>query len=282
MKINTICTGYFKLDGGAMFGVVPKKLWHTLNPPDDDNMCTWAMRALLIQVEGRIILVDTGIGTKQDNRFMSHFSPYDQHLFREELLKHGVTPEAVTDVLFTHLHFDHAGGAIILDEAGNPQPMFPNATYWTSERHLNAAMNPNAREKASYLQENFAPLLGWDQLRFAGDQDRFTWLPGIDLQLVYGHTEAMYILHLAHPSRPVIYCADLVPSSYHLSLPYVMAYDIRPLETLREKEQLYKEALAQDAVFVFEHDPHTEAGGLTRDDRGRIQLVDGGDLDSLL
>lgn len=282
MQIQTIHTGTLQLDGGAMFGVVPKKLWSRMIHPDEDNMCTWAMRALLIRRPGQVILVDTGIGDKQDARFRSHFSPQGQDGFNAALQQAGVSPEQVTDVLLTHLHFDHAGGAIRHDESGRAEPMFPQARYWTSERHLQAAMQPNAREKASFLQENFAPLRDWGLLHFAGEGERIEWQEGIDLFTVYGHTEAMYLPIIRTGGRPVVYCADLIPSFHHLGLPYVMAYDIRPLDTLAEKARLLEWALDNEAILVFEHDPQVEACLLDRDAQGRIVPRNQGRLADLL
>jgi glyoxylase-like metal-dependent hydrolase (beta-lactamase superfamily II) len=282
MLIDTIRTGYLKLDGGAMFGIVPRKLWQKLNPPDEDNMCTWCMRALLIRDRDRIIVVDTGIGGKQDDRFRQHFSPTQQDLFARELARHGVHPEEVTDVLFTHLHFDHSGGAILQDAKGKPAPFFPAARHWTSRRHYHHALAPNAREKASFLPENFKPLETWGLLHFADEDPAFQWLPAIDLWTVNGHTEAMYVPIVTHPEAVVIYCADLIPSSHHIGLPYIMAYDIRPLDTLAEKARLLEYALEQDAILVFEHDPAVEACRLTRSSSGRIEVGETGRLKDLM
>lgn len=282
MRIDTIRTGYLKLDGGAMFGIVPKKLWHKLNPPDEDNMCTWCMRALLVRDQDRVIVMDTGIGDKQDDRFRQHFSPMQQDLFVRELATHGVHPEEVTDLLFTHLHFDHSGGAIVLDTNGKPTPLFPNARHWTSRRHLQHALDPNPREKASFLPENFKPLQDWGLLHFTDEDPQFNWLPGIDLWTVYGHTEAMYVPVIKGSTGTVIYCADLIPSAHHIGLPYIMAYDIRPLDTLREKDDLLNFAIEKDAVLVFEHDPVIEACRLSRSESGRILMGQTGSLAELL
>ncbi|MCF8236584.1 MAG: MBL fold metallo-hydrolase [Saprospiraceae bacterium] len=282
MQIQTIRTGYLQLDGGAMFGVVPKSMWETMNPPDEANMCTWCMRILLVRSGDRIILMDTGIGDKQDDRFKSFFHPTQQDLFLRELSTAGVTPEAVTDVLLTHLHFDHVGGAITLDEDGKPTPLFPNATYWSSQRHWDWANQPNPREKASFLKENMLPLQEWGKLAFADTGSHAEWIEGITLDSVYGHTEAMFIPVIPTAKRPVIYCADLIPSFHHLGLPYVMAYDVRPLETMKEKEQLLTWALEREAILVFEHDPSIEACTLTKDNRGRIISDRHGQLEDLL
>ncbi|MCB0693144.1 MAG: MBL fold metallo-hydrolase [Lewinellaceae bacterium] len=281
MKVQTIRTGYLKLDGGAMFGVVPKSMWASLNPPDDENMCTWCMRVLLIQSGQRVILIDTGVGEKQDDRFRSFFHPAQQDLFLTELSLAGIQPEDVTDVLLTHLHFDHTGGAIVLDDDGHPRPLFPNATYWSSQRHWDWAMKPNAREKASFLTENFLPLQEWGMIQWADIGPMADWLPGIQLEAVYGHTEAMFVPVIHTDQRPIVYCADLIPSFHHIGLPYVMAYDVRPLDTIREKDRILTWALEHDAILVFEHDPLIEACTLTRDQRGRIVPQQNGRLTDL-
>ncbi len=282
MQIQTIRTGYLQLDGGAMFGVVPKTMWESMNPPDDANMCTWCMRVLLIRSGDRVILIDTGIGDKQDERFKSFFHPTQQDLFLRELQSAGVSPDQVTDVLLTHLHFDHVGGAIVLDQEGRPAPLFPKATYWSSQRHWEWATNPNPREKASFLQENILPLREWEKLAFADTGSHAEWLEGITLESVYGHTEAMFVPIIPTAKCPVIYCADLIPSFHHLGLPYVMAYDVRPLETMKEKQKLLDWALEREAILVFEHDPQIEACTLTRDNRGRIAADRHGPLDAFL
>ncbi|MGK0388610.1 MAG: glyoxylase-like metal-dependent hydrolase (beta-lactamase superfamily II) [Maribacter sp.] len=272
MKIHSIETGFFKLDGGAMFGVVPRSMWQRLNPPDENNLCTWAMRCLLIQKEGRNILVDTGIGDKQDAKFRSHFHPHGDASLLGSLEELGLIASDITDVLFTHLHFDHSGGAVTKDEAGNLVPTFPNATYWTNEAHWNWAMNPNIREKASYLQDNFVPIQEAGLLKFIDfdGKNEVEW-EGIQLRLLYGHTDSMMMPIIPYGDTKLVYCADLIPSMHHLGLPYVMSYDIRPLETLKEKKILLDEALEQDWKLFFEHDPVNEICSLIKNDRGRIK-----------
>jgi glyoxylase-like metal-dependent hydrolase (beta-lactamase superfamily II) len=271
MKIHILETGKFKLDGGAMFGVVPKKLWHKLNPPDDHNMCTWSMRCLFIESGSRKIIVDTGIGNKQSDKFRSHFEPHGEDTLLKSLSAIGYQPEDITDVLITHLHFDHVGGATYINERGENVPLFPNATYWSNEVHYQWAAEPNAREKASFLKENFVPLKQSGQLRFVEVQkDDIEWLEGIQLRFVYGHTEAMMMPIIDYNGSKLVYCADLIPSSFHISMPYVMAYDIRPLNTIDEKGRLLEEALANDWLLFFEHDPVTACVNLKRNERGRI------------
>lgn len=269
--IHCIETGLFKLDGGAMFGVVPKNLWKKLNPPDENNLCTWAMRCLLIETDDRLILVDTGMGDKQDDRFKSFFHPHgDMNLFDSLRLK-GFQRGDVTDVLLTHLHFDHCGGAVMFNDKGELVPSFPNARYWSNERHWDWAMNPNEREKASFLKENFVPLLDHQVLQFVdSDKSTLEWLPGISLRFVNGHTEAMMLVQLELDGNRYVYCADLFPSSYHVAMPYIMAYDVRPLVTLQEKEIILNQAVEQGHILIFEHDPKIEAAVLKRDDKARI------------
>jgi glyoxylase-like metal-dependent hydrolase (beta-lactamase superfamily II) len=266
MKLTTIPTGYFKLDGGAMFGVVPKKMWQKLNPPDENNLCTWAMRTLLVQTDNRKILIDTGIGTKQDAKFRSHFEPTESVLL-QSLAAHGVQPEEITDVLLTHLHFDHVGGAIGLDGL-----TFPEATYWSNEKHWNWAMQPNEREKASFLKENFAPLKAQNRLQFIDVQQDVEFIKGINIHFTYGHTEAMMLPIIQQNGETLVFCADTMPAAYHIPMPYVMAYDIRPLQTLEDKAWLLEEAVEKHWTLFFEHDPTSVCGTVKRDDKGRIVL----------
>lgn len=257
-----------------MFGVVPKRMWQKLNEPDEDNLCTWAMRCLLIDTGTRKILVDTGVGNKMDARFRSHFIPWGQERFLQNLAEAGYHPEDITDVLLTHLHFDHVGGAIQLDAKGNPEPTFPKARYWSNPVHLAWALNPNAREAASFLKENIQPLrdLGLLEMIDPSDSD-VEWLPGIRLRFVYGHTEAMMLPIIDTPDGTVVYCADLIPSRWHVRMPYIMAYDVRPLETMKEKERLLNEAADGAFALYFEHDPSLEQGRVGRDNAGNFLLI---------
>ncbi len=282
MKVQIIDTGLFKLDGGAMFGVVPKQLWARLNPPDEHNMCTWAMRCILIETEDRKILVDTGLGDKQDAKFRSHFEPHGDADLLKSLAGKGYLPEDITDVFLTHLHFDHVGGAVCFDENEQLVPTFPKATYWSNERHYNWAFDPNPREKASFLKENFVPLKDAGVLKFIPvTEEDYQWLPGIRIRFVYGHTEAMMMLFVDFGSETMVYCADLIPSSFHIGLPYVMSYDVRPLLTMQEKTRLLKEAVANDYVLFFEHDPKLACARLKTNDRGRVIIGDAVDITTL-
>lgn len=274
MKINAIDTGYFKLDGGAMFGIVPKRLWQKLNPPDDNNLCTWAMRCLLVQTGKRRILVDTGMGQKRGDKFLDFFEPHGKDTLHTSLKKHGLAPEDITDVFLTHLHFDHAGGAVRWTDAGEPVPAFPKATYWSNAVHYEWACNPNDREKASFIQDNFRTLEKAKQLKFIPVKDKESaWIPGIRVRFVYGHTEAMMLPLIKVQRQTWVYCADLIPSSAHIGLPYIMGYDIRPLATLLEKEKLLNEAADKRFRLIFEHDPRIAACKVTRNKKtGRIEM----------
>ena len=272
MKISIIESGMFKLDGGAMFGVVPKSMWSKLNPPDDRNLCPWAMRLLLIEQGNQKILIDTGIGTKQDERFMSHFEPHGEDSVTSSLAARGLSAEDITDVIITHMHFDHIGGALVRD-GDKIVPSFPNAKYWSCKEHYDWALDPNEREKASFLKENIVPLMDHGVLNFIPKEEGYQLFDNIKLHFSYGHTEAMMIPHITMPNgNKLIYCADLMPSSFHIRKPYVMAYDIRPLETLKEREELYKIAIQDDYYLFFEHDPVSAYGKLRMNERGRYYV----------
>jgi glyoxylase-like metal-dependent hydrolase (beta-lactamase superfamily II) len=276
MQITPIHAGHLKLDGGAMHGIVPKQLWERVNPADADNLCTWAMRCLLVETGDRKILIDTGIGNKQDAKFRAHFQPHGPQDLLSSLRAHGLEPEQITDVLLSHLHFDHVGGAVIRTESGDLLPQFPAATYWSNEVHWKWALEPNIREAASFLPENMLPLQAAGRLQFIDVQrDDIEWLPGIRLRFLYGHTEAMMMPIFERPgARPLVYAVDLLPSAAHVSMPWVMAYDVRPLATLEEKERLLTEAVEGDWELLFEHDPRRATARVRRDERGRIRVSD--------
>lgn len=269
MKLKIIHTGNFKLDGGAMFGVVPKQLWKKLNPPDDNNMCTWAMRCLLVESGNRKILIDTGMGNKQDEKFRSHFEPHGPYDLNRSLNEAGYIPEDITDVFLTHLHFDHVGGSVIKKD-DKLLPQFEHATYWSNERHFKWAEDPNYREKASFLQENFMPLKANGKLQHIDIEQGVTWIEHIEVRFFYGHTEAMMVPIITLPSgKKFAFAADLMPSSYHIRMPYVMSYDIRPLDTLKEKKEFLEYVLDQNINIIFEHDPVHECGKVAKDSKGR-------------
>ncbi|MCS6916526.1 MAG: MBL fold metallo-hydrolase [Chitinophagales bacterium] len=264
MNLYPVLAGYFKLDGGAMFGVVPKTIWNALNPADERNLCTWALRCLLVEQGNKRVLIDCGLGNKQEEKFFRHYEPHGGSL-QESLQRLGIGPADITDVVLTHLHFDHCGGAV---ERINDTllPAFPQATYHIHRSQWVWALQPNAREKASFLKENFLPLEASGRLNLVDDQG--TICEGFSYQTVYGHTEAMVLPVLQWKGRTVVYMADLIPSAAHVPLPYVMAYDIRPLVTLQEKQELLEQAASEQFILFFEHDPQTEACTVRRTDKG--------------
>ena len=273
MKLHTIETGKFKLDGGAMFGVVPRQLWAKLNPPDENNMCTWAMRCLLIEKDDRLILIDTGMGTKQDDKFRSHFEPHGEDDLIRSIRSRGFAPEDITDVFITHFHFDHVGGAVQKNERGDLRPTFGNARYWSNQTHFDWALQPNFREKASFLPENFQPLREHGVLNYIDVEQGIEWMDGIHIYFMYGHTEAMMIPVITmDDGRKLAYMADLLPSTGHIRMPYVMSYDIRPLSTLKEKEQFFKRAVEEEYLLFLEHDPVHELCRIALDEKGRYGL----------
>lgn len=266
MQVYTINTGYFKLDGGAMFGVVPKSMWSKLNAPDENNMCTWALRCLLIQEGNRLILVDNGIGDKQDAKFFGHYFLHGDDTIDKSLAAHGFNRNDITDVILTHLHFDHCGGSIIR-EGNNFVPAFKNAIYWSNERHWKWATQPNEREKASFLKENILPIQESGQLKFI--ENNINAFPmDISIKQAFGHTDAMMLPQVDYKGKTIVFMADLLPSIAHIPLPYVMAYDMFPLTTLQEKKSFLTEAVQNDYVLFFEHDPLFECCSLQQTEKG--------------
>ena len=275
MQLYTIDTGFFKLDGGAMFGVVPKSIWNKLNPADENNLCSWALRWLLIEDGNRLILVDTGNGNKQDAKFFSHYYLHGDDTLDKSLARHGFTTDDITDVFLTHLHFDHCGGAIVR-ENDKLIPAFKNALYWSNERHWKWATEPNEREKASFLKENILPIKESGQLQFipVGNETSVIqpFASGITENLsvitVSGHTDAMMLPVIKYNNKTIVYMADLLPSVGHIPLPYVMAYDMFPLTTLNEKKSFLKDAVENDWILFFEHDPKIECCTLQLTEKG--------------
>jgi glyoxylase-like metal-dependent hydrolase (beta-lactamase superfamily II) len=264
MKLHTINTGMFKLDGGAMFGVVPKSIWNKLNPADDNNMCTWAMRCLLIEDGDKLILIDNGIGNKQSEKFFAHYYLHGDDTLEKSLNALGFGVDDITDMFLTHLHFDHCGGSVKWNSAKDGyEPVFKNATYWSNNKHWEWATKPNPREKASFLTENIMPIMDSGQLKFVDD--------GFDLfeyKEVYGHTESMMLPVLNYKDKTIVYMADLIPSAGHIPVPYVMGYDTRPLLTLGEKETILTDMQQMGALMFFEHDPVNECGTLVATEKG--------------
>ena len=267
MKLHTINTGLFKLDGGAMFGVVPKSIWNNLNPADDNNMCSWALRCLLVEDKNRLILIDNGIGDKQNEKFFSYYYLHGDDTLEKSLISTGFSFDDITDVFLTHLHFDHCGGSIRRSDGDSEyETVFRNATYWSNELHWDWATNPNPREKASFLRENILPIQESGQLKFIKENE--SPFENISVRFVNGHTGAMMLPQISFNGRVIVYMADLMPSVAHIPVPYVMAYDTRPLLTLNEKKDFLEEAVEKDYILYFEHDPKVECCSLIRTDRG--------------
>lgn len=271
MKLHVINTGFFKLDGGAMFGVVPKSIWSKTNPADENNMCTWAMRCLLVEDGQRLILIDTGIGNKQSEKFFSHYYLHGDDSLDKSLAEKGFSRDDITDVFLTHLHFDHCGGAIEFNSPSNSfRPAFKNALFWSNSRHWKWATEPNAREKASFLSENINPIKESGQLRFVerkSDRQPNSEL-NFGITFVDGHTDSMMIPMLDYKGRKVCFMADLLPSVGHIPLPYVMGYDTRPLITIEEKGKFLYEAAENQYVLVLEHDNINECCTLQFTEKG--------------
>jgi glyoxylase-like metal-dependent hydrolase (beta-lactamase superfamily II) len=267
MELFTIETGHFKLDGGAMFGVVPKSIWHKLNPADENNMISLAMRCLLVQDGKRLILIDNGMGSKQDAKFFGYYYLHGNHSLDASLAKYGFSRADITDMVLTHLHFDHCGGSIAYNaDRTKLETAFPNATYWVSEAHWNEALAPNPREKASFLKENILPIQESGQLQLLQPGQQFH--PEIDLLFTQGHTQSMMHPIVPFKESKLIYLADVIPTQAHLPTPYVMGYDVRPLDTMKEKTDILNMALDNNWVLYFEHDPHLQACTLQQTEKG--------------
>jgi glyoxylase-like metal-dependent hydrolase (beta-lactamase superfamily II) len=271
MKIYPIETGLFKLDGGAMFGVVPKTLWQKTNPADDNNLCTWSMRCLLIEDGNRLILIDTGIGDKQSEKFFSHYHLMDTKTLEQSLNKLGFGLDQITDVFLSHLHFDHCGGAIQWNnDRTSLAPVFKNAIYWSTENHWKWATEPNPREKASFLEENILPLQESGQLQFVNREGNYTKnvFNNFDVLFVDGHTESMMVPNIHYKEKTLVFMADLLPSVGHIPLPYVMGYDTRPLLTMDEKKLFLDTAAEKELVLFLEHDSVNECCTVEATEKG--------------
>ncbi len=267
MKLYSVNSGHFKLDGGAMFGVVPKSLWNKLNPADENNMCNWAMRCWLIEDGNKLILVDNGMGDKQDAKFFGYYYLNGDDSLARSFSKYGFNFDDVTDVVLTHLHFDHCGGSIKFNEDKSKLvPTFKNATYHVNEKHWNWAVNPNVREKASFLKENIMPIKESGQMSYYDEHTNI--LNGLSFIEVNGHTEAMMLPKLNYNGNTLLFMADLIPSAAHLPLPYVMGYDVRPLETMKEKTLILNEAAKNNWLLFFEHDHSIECISLEQTEKG--------------
>ncbi len=266
MNLHVINTGFFKLDGGAMFGVVPKSIWQKTNPPDEKNLCTWAMRCLLIEDGNKLILIDNGLGDKQDARFFSHYYLHGEDSLLKSLHVAGFSEDDVTDMFLTHLHFDHCGGGVYY-KGDKLALTFKNAKYWTNEQHWKWATEPNSREKASFLKENILPMQQSGHLSFINIQDKSPFL-NFDILYASGHTDKMMIPKIKIRDQYLCYMADLLPSIGHIPLPYVMGYDTRPLITMEEKEKFLNEAADNQYILYFEHDPVNECCTVKKTEKG--------------
>ncbi len=283
MHLYCIETGLFKLDGGAMFGVVPKTIWSKLNKPDENNLCTWSMRCLLIEDGNKLILIDNGIGNKQSEKFFSHYCLHGDDSLDKSLAAKGFNKDDITGVVLTHLHFDHCGGSIIRD-GDKLIPAFKNATYWSNEQHWNWATNPNDREKASFLKENILPIKESGHLKFVNCESsnvnnevqsksaienlQSEILPFLSFRFVNGHTQAMMLPQIKYKDKTIVFTADLLPSIAHIPIPYVMAYDMFPLTTLDEKKSFLNEALDNNYILFFEHDAQHECCTVHQTEKG--------------
>ena len=288
MQLYSINTGFFKLDGGAMFGVVPKSIWNKVNPADENNLCSWALRCLLVQDGDRLILIDNGNGDKQDAKFFSHYHLHGDDTLDKSLAKYGFHRDDITDVILTHLHFDHCGGTIRRD-GDRLVPNFKNATVWSNEEHWQWATHPNDREKASFLKENILPIQENGQLKFIAIPARenslnklasATFADSISIRIADGHTRAMMLPQIQYKDRTIVFMADLLPSQGHIPLPYVMGYDMFPMTTLDEKKTFLEEAVDKNYILFFEHDPKVECCTLQRTEKG-IRPKEFFSLDSL-
>jgi glyoxylase-like metal-dependent hydrolase (beta-lactamase superfamily II) len=272
MTLYPIETGNFKLDGGAMFGVVPKTLWSRTNPADDNNMIDIAARSLLIEDGDRLILIDTGMGNKQSDKFFRHYCRWGSYSLDDSLKKAGFHRDDITDVFLTHLHFDHCGGSVQWnkDRTGY-EPAFENAVFWTNEDHWKWATEPNAREKASFLKENILPMQESGQLNFlsrTGEGYQPDSPLGFGILYVDGHTDKQMLPHIQYKGKTLVFMADLIPTVGHIPLPYVMGYDTRPLLTLKEKARFLSDAAEKEYILFFEHDAHNECCTLRTTEKG--------------
>ncbi|MDX2194975.1 MAG: MBL fold metallo-hydrolase [Cytophagales bacterium] len=272
MVIHAINTGYFKLDGGAMHGIVPKQIWNKTHPADDNNLCTWAMRCMLIESGNRLILIDTGCGNKQDDTFFKHYFLHGHDSLDMSIQNAGYHRSDITDVILTHLHFDHVGGALVWDNArAHIIPRFANASYWVHPMHWQWAANPNPREAASFLKDNILPLQNSGQLKFVYS-DIFEPEPNITFFIAHGHTESMIIPMVNTGKNTICFMADLIPSVFHIPIIYNMAYDIQPMVTMNEKKTFLDDAFSKGHTLFFQHDAAHECATLQATEKGiRVQ-----------
>ena len=272
MELYKIETGNFKLDGGAMFGVVPKVIWNDIYPADENNLCNWSLRCLLVVDGDRKILIDNGIGEKQDEKFLKHYHLNGENTLDGSLAKLGYTSDDITDMVLTHLHFDHCGGSIKKLGGDDYVPAFKNATYWISQTQWEWATKPNRREKASFMKENIFPIKESGQLKIVDKEGEL--FPGFEIKFFNGHTDGQMIPHIKFNDKTIVFMADLLPSTAHVPMPYIMAYDTRPLITMKEKAAFFKDAIENDYVLFFEHDIFNECCTLKDTETGpRVKEV---------
>lgn len=267
-KLTVINSGYFKLDGGAMFGIIPRPLWEKANPPDSLNRIKMITRNLLLQGNGRKILIDTGMGNKWDDKSISIYE-IDQETIslQSELKKIGLRPEDITDVLLTHLHFDHTGGSTKIED-GKLVPTFPQAKYYVQKQNLDWAMNPTEKDRGSYIKDNFMPLVESGVLKLTDGDSKFD--NNIEFRVVNGHTIGQQLIKISDTKSTLLYCGDMFPTASHIPLPYIMGYDLQPLVTLSEKKNLLQQAVDEKWILFFEHDPETVMATVMQTEKGFI------------
>ncbi|MBN2523438.1 MAG: MBL fold metallo-hydrolase [Bacteroidales bacterium] len=278
MELFKIEAGNFKLDGGSMFGVVPKSLWNRIYPADENNMCNLATRCLLVKTDKRLILIDTGLGTKQSEKFFSYYYLNGNDSLQKSLLFYGFSFNDITDLILTHLHFDHCGGAVSIDETGNYNLTFPNASYWVSKKQLDWTLNPNQREKPSFLSENIDPIKKSKKLIFADEVMNIT--NGIHLKTYNGHTEGLIVPFIHYKDRTVVYVSDLFPTAAHIPPSWVCGFDIKPLISMKEHTDFLEDAVKHQYILFFEHDIYRECCTVKKTEKG-IVMADTFSLDDI-